>query len=260
MFVPHRCLFGWCRRPWGRVRLDHKTSLMKRAGSCAPRLPVIETPLRENSIAMSRQLYDDDDFYDDYGDDYDDYDDYARPPVPAKAPPKAPPKAPAAAKAPSAKPAAKPSPVAKNVTTGSLTHKSVPKPTTGTTESPSLSPKPVTSSAARAPTKPTKPSVHLIVVGHVDAGKSTLVGHFLHLLGEVSDNVLRKHQREATNAGKGSFAYAWALDENAEERARGVTMDVAGQHFETGSRHVVLLDAPGHRDLWAHNCCILFPC
>lgn len=48
--------------------------------------------------------------------------------------------------------------------------------------------------------------------------------------------------------GKGSFAYAWVLDETGEERHRGITMDVAHQVFETKTKIINLLDAPGHRD------------
>ena len=55
-------------------------------------------------------------------------------------------------------------------------------------------------------------------------------------------------QRDAAAAGKGSFAWAWMLDERPEERARGVTVDVAVTRFETPARNVTLLDAPGHRD------------
>lgn len=48
--------------------------------------------------------------------------------------------------------------------------------------------------------------------------------------------------------GKGSFAYAWALDESAEERERGITMNVGVAFFTSNKYHVVLLDSPGHRD------------
>ena len=48
--------------------------------------------------------------------------------------------------------------------------------------------------------------------------------------------------------GKGSFAYAWALDESAEERERGITMTVAVAFFDTKKYHIVLLDSPGHKD------------
>ncbi|KAG0597181.1 hypothetical protein M758_UG318500 [Ceratodon purpureus] len=90
--------------------------------------------------------------------------------------------------------------------------------------------------------------LHLIVVGHVDAGKSTLMGRLLHLLGRVTQKEMHKNEKESKQQGKGSFAYAFVLDEGVEERARGVTMTVAIAHFETSKLRVVLLDAPGHKD------------
>jgi elongation factor 1 alpha-like protein len=85
-------------------------------------------------------------------------------------------------------------------------------------------------------------------LGHVDAGKSTLMGHLLYLIGNVSKRAMHKNEVESQKIGKGSFAYAWILDETGEERTRGITMDVAQQEFETAHRRVILLDAPGHRD------------
>ncbi|KAL4448191.1 hypothetical protein ABPG75_005410 [Micractinium tetrahymenae] len=93
-----------------------------------------------------------------------------------------------------------------------------------------------------------KPRLHLVVLGHVDAGKSTLMGRMLYELGLISEKTVHKTQREAQATGKGSFAWAWMLDERPEERARGVTVDVAVTRFETPGRNVTLLDAPGHRD------------
>jgi elongation factor 1 alpha-like protein len=93
-----------------------------------------------------------------------------------------------------------------------------------------------------------KAQINLVVVGHVDAGKSTLMGHLLYLLGNVSKRVMHKNEVESQKVGKASFAYAWVLDETGEERTRGITMDVGQQEFETEHRRVMLLDAPGHRD------------
>lgn len=59
---------------------------------------------------------------------------------------------------------------------------------------------------------------------------------------------LSRYEQESQKAGKGSFAYAWVLDETGEERHRGITMDVAQQVFETKMKIINLLDAPGHRD------------
>ncbi|CAL2234522.1 unnamed protein product [Prunus armeniaca] len=90
--------------------------------------------------------------------------------------------------------------------------------------------------------------LNLAIVGHVDSGKSTLSGRLLHLLGRISKKEMHKYEKEAKLQGKGSFAYAWALDESAEERERGITMTVAVAYFDSRKYHVVVLDSPGHKD------------
>ena len=91
-------------------------------------------------------------------------------------------------------------------------------------------------------------TISLVVVGHVDAGKSTLNGHLMYLLGEVDQRVMHKNEKEANQMGKKSFAFAWLMDGHAEERERGVTIDVGVKHVKTENRRVQLLDAPGHKD------------
>ncbi|XP_015885353.1 uncharacterized protein LOC107420808 isoform X1 [Ziziphus jujuba] len=88
----------------------------------------------------------------------------------------------------------------------------------------------------------------LAIVGHVDSGKSTLSGRLLHLLGRISKKEMHKYEKEAKQQGKGSFSYAWALDESTEERERGITMTVAVAYFDSKRYHVVVLDSPGHKD------------
>ncbi|XP_038700327.1 HBS1-like protein isoform X1 [Tripterygium wilfordii] len=90
--------------------------------------------------------------------------------------------------------------------------------------------------------------LNLAIVGHVDSGKSTLSGRLLHLLERITQKQMHKYEKDAELQGKGSFAYAWALDESSEERERGITMTVAVAYFDTRTYHVVVLDSPGHKD------------
>lgn len=96
--------------------------------------------------------------------------------------------------------------------------------------------------------KNSRPCVNMVVVGHVDAGKSTLVGHLLYKLGQISGKQMHRYEVDSQRSGKASFKFAWALDETNEERARGVTIDIALTRFETPQKDVILLDAPGHVD------------
>ena len=88
----------------------------------------------------------------------------------------------------------------------------------------------------------------MVVAGHVDAGKSTLVGHMLHKTGKVAQRTVQKYQKESAQQGKGSFALAWVMDDTAAERAHGVTIDIAERQMNTASKIITILDAPGHRD------------
>lgn len=74
------------------------------------------------------------------------------------------------------------------------------------------------------------------------------MGHLLYLQGRVSKRLMHKYEKESKEQGKASFHFAWALDETEEERSRGVTIDVAVNYFESATKKVTLLDAPGHRD------------
>lgn len=87
-----------------------------------------------------------------------------------------------------------------------------------------------------------------VFAGHVDAGKSTLMGRLLHDLKLVDQRTIDKYHREASKIGKSSFALAWVLDQGTEERARGVTIDIATNQFSTSTTDFTILDAPGHRD------------
>lgn len=93
-----------------------------------------------------------------------------------------------------------------------------------------------------------KNAANFVVIGHVDAGKSTLMGRLLYDLKVVDQRTLDKYRKESERLGKGSFALAWVLDQSTEERNRGVTIDIAMNKFETENTSFTILDAPGHRD------------
>jgi elongation factor 1 alpha-like protein len=93
-----------------------------------------------------------------------------------------------------------------------------------------------------------KRSASFVVVGHVDSGKSTMTGRLLLDLGVVDQRMIDKCRKEAEKEGKSSFALAWVLDTTADERSRGVTIDIATKNFETESTLFTIIDSPGHRD------------
>ncbi|TCD66818.1 Hsp70 suppressor, GTPase facilitates ribosomal subunit dissociation [Steccherinum ochraceum] len=96
--------------------------------------------------------------------------------------------------------------------------------------------------------KDEKKGVSLVVIGHVDAGKSTLMGRLLYELGCVDEKSHIANERASSKMGKSSFSWAWELDGTTEERERGITMDVALQSLTTPHRQITILDAPGHKD------------
>ncbi|KAF7978351.1 hypothetical protein HWV62_997 [Athelia sp. TMB] len=93
-----------------------------------------------------------------------------------------------------------------------------------------------------------KKGVSLVVIGHVDAGKSTLMGRLLYELGMVEEKKRLANERASSKMGKSSFSWAWELDGTTEERERGITMDISQQFLATPRRLITILDAPGHKD------------
>ncbi|MFA9417104.1 translation elongation factor EF-1 subunit alpha [Natrinema sp. HArc-T2] len=89
---------------------------------------------------------------------------------------------------------------------------------------------------------------NLAIIGHVDHGKSTLVGRLLYETGSVPEHVIEQHREEAEEKGKGGFEFAYVMDNLAEERERGVTIDIAHQEFSTDAYDFTIVDCPGHRD------------
>ena len=93
-----------------------------------------------------------------------------------------------------------------------------------------------------------KPHMNLVIIGHVDHGKSTLTGRILLETGAIDPHIIEKYKKEAEEKGKGFFYFAWVMDGLKEERERGVTIDVAHKKFYTDKYYFTVIDAPGHRD------------
>jgi elongation factor 1-alpha len=93
-----------------------------------------------------------------------------------------------------------------------------------------------------------KKHINLVVIGHVDSGKSTTTGHLIYKCGGIDKRTIEKFEKEAAELGKGSFKYAWVLDKLKAERERGITIDIALWKFETPKYEYTVIDAPGHRD------------
>ena len=96
--------------------------------------------------------------------------------------------------------------------------------------------------------KSAKPHLNLVIMGHVDHGKSTTTGHLLYKAGAIDERTVKAFEAEAEKLGKGTFKYAWVLDNLKEERERGVTIDLRFLKFDTKKYAYTIIDAPGHRD------------
>ena len=93
-----------------------------------------------------------------------------------------------------------------------------------------------------------KPHMNLVVIGHIDNGKSTLMGHVLVATGAVSDREAREMEKMAQDLDRESWKFAYFMDKLQEERKRGITIDLAFRKFETKDKYFTIIDAPGHQD------------
>jgi peptide chain release factor subunit 3 len=90
-------------------------------------------------------------------------------------------------------------------------------------------------------------NLNIVFIGHVDAGKSTLCGHLLYLTGNLDERTLEKYEKEAKSKGRESWKFAWALDLTEQERSKGKTTDYGVASFRTATKHITIIDAPGHK-------------
>ncbi|XP_005992709.1 elongation factor 1-alpha-like [Latimeria chalumnae] len=93
-----------------------------------------------------------------------------------------------------------------------------------------------------------KSHINLVIIGHVDSGKSTTTGHLIYKCGGIDPRTIEKFEKAAAQIGKSSFKYAWVLDKLKAERERGITIDISLWKFQTQKHIITIIDAPGHRD------------
>jgi len=98
------------------------------------------------------------------------------------------------------------------------------------------------------PANSEKEHLSIVICGHVDSGKSTTTGRLIFELGGIPERELEKLKAEAERLGKASFAFAFYMDRQKEERERGVTIACTTKEFYTEKWHYTIIDAPGHRD------------
>ncbi len=102
-------------------------------------------------------------------------------------------------------------------------------------------------SLSATPNGTTRPQVRIVIVGHVDHGKSTLVGRLLHETGSLPEGKLEMLQAVSARRGM-PFEWSFLLDALQTERDQGITIDTTQIRFRTNSRDIVLIDAPGHAE------------
>ena len=101
---------------------------------------------------------------------------------------------------------------------------------------------------AKMSDKGQKDKINLVLIGHIDSGKSTLAGHLIYQLGGIGEREIEKYEKKSVEYGKPSLKYAWLMDRSHAERERGITIDTTIKEFESHSKIFTIIDAPGHRD------------
>lgn len=92
-----------------------------------------------------------------------------------------------------------------------------------------------------------KEMLSIVVVGHVDHGKSTVIGRLLYDTNALPEGAVEKVKNIAKETGK-PFEYAYLLDAFEEEQKQGITIDTTQLQFRTAKREYVIIDAPGHKE------------
>src|SRR3989337_4229457 len=90
-------------------------------------------------------------------------------------------------------------------------------------------------------------SLSIVIVGHVDHGKSTLIGRLLYDTGSLPEEKINEIRIASQTAGR-EMEFSFLMDHLEEERQRGITIDISQTFFNTDKRRYVIIDAPGHKE------------
>ncbi|EHB17393.1 Elongation factor 1-alpha 1 [Heterocephalus glaber] len=93
-----------------------------------------------------------------------------------------------------------------------------------------------------------KTHINIVIIRHVDSGKSTTTDHLIYKRGDIDKRTIEKCEKEAAELRKGSFKYTWVLDKLKAESECAITIDISLLKCETSKYYVTIIDAPGHRD------------
>jgi len=93
----------------------------------------------------------------------------------------------------------------------------------------------------------TRDPCSIVFIGHVDAGKSTICGNLMYMMGVIDERTIEKYKREAKEKNRDSWWLAYVMDASDEEKAKGKTVEVGRAYFETKTKKFTVLDAPGHK-------------
>ena len=90
--------------------------------------------------------------------------------------------------------------------------------------------------------------ISMVFIGHVDAGKSTISGNLMYLMGVVDQRTIEKYKAEAKDKGRDSWWLAYVMDVSDDEKAKGKTVEVGRACFDTPTKKYTIFDAPGHKN------------
>lgn len=90
--------------------------------------------------------------------------------------------------------------------------------------------------------------ISMVFIGHVDAGKSTICGNLMYMMGVVDTRTIEKYKQEAREKGRDSWWLAYVMDVSDDEKSKGKTVEVGRAQFDTPTKKYTIFDAPGHKN------------